>query len=626
MRVRRLYINNYRGVRKGTVEFSGHTLMVGGNNIGKSTVCEALDLVLGPERLSRRPIVDEHDFYGGQYLDGEGKPVEIRVSALLLGLSPEAEKRFFKHLRRWNDATGTFADEGGGPEAGDAEGTCWALPVTFIARYDANQDDFVGNTFFEHPADARELDIEEEPENRLGDGRTKFTRESKRLCGYLFLHALRTGTRALSLQRGSLLDTVLRLPGNGLSAMWQDTLQKLRELDPAIGEIEQLKEISNEIRQRMAQFVNLTAGDKAAGFFASELTREHLREVVKLFLSVQPGDYLLPFQRLGTGSVNLLVFAMLTFIAELKGQASTIFAMEEPELALPPHTQRRVTRFVLGQMGQAIITSHSPYIIEQFEPSQIVVLNRTEDGELSGKPIDLCGLKPKKFVRERRQLAEAILARAVLVVEGATEAAIFAAASTVLENGVGPQAYNHFDIAGVSVFDAGGEGSAPAYGPFFKNLGKTAFCVTDKPNAEPDAAAKASLAEYHTYWESSDRSIETLLTNELSDTVLRRFLDSVKGRPDYPSQAGAVPEEMAEADVRRLAKDVLKHRKGNLYEYGSLLIAQCENADDLPKTVRGILEAIHGVLNPVGPVENGEVAQPMVAPEAAVQPEVSNVT
>jgi putative ATP-dependent endonuclease of OLD family len=58
MRVRRLTITNFRGVSHGKVDFSGHTLLVGGNNIGKSTVCEALDLVLGPERLFRRPVVD----------------------------------------------------------------------------------------------------------------------------------------------------------------------------------------------------------------------------------------------------------------------------------------------------------------------------------------------------------------------------------------------------------------------------------------------------------------------------------------------------------------------------------------------------------------------------------------
>ena len=61
MRVRLLEIENFRGITTGRVVFRQHTLLIGGNNIGKSTVCEALELVLGPERMSRRPVVDEHD-------------------------------------------------------------------------------------------------------------------------------------------------------------------------------------------------------------------------------------------------------------------------------------------------------------------------------------------------------------------------------------------------------------------------------------------------------------------------------------------------------------------------------------------------------------------------------------
>ena len=241
----------------------------------------------------------------------------------------------------------------------------------------------------------------------------------------------------LSLQRGSLLDTVLRLGGSSLTEMWEDTLTRLQQLKPAIGEINQLKAVREEIRTRMARFVALSAGDDATAFFASDLTRDHLREVVRLFVAAEPAPYLAPFQRLGTGSVNLLVFALLTFIADLKGKQSVIFAMEEPEIALPSYTQRRVSRFVLSEMGQAIMTSHSPCVIEQFDPEQIVVLDRQGTGQLTSHTVTLGGIKAKKYRQERRQLAEAVLSRAVLVVEGATEAALFPVASEVMGNCLG---------------------------------------------------------------------------------------------------------------------------------------------------------------------------------------------
>jgi putative ATP-dependent endonuclease of OLD family len=281
----------------------------------------------------------------------------------------------------------------------------------------------------------------------------------------------------------------------------------------------------------------------------------------------------------------MLVFSLLTFIADLKGKTSVIFAMEEPEIALPPHTQRRVTRFVLGEMGQAIVTSHSPYVIEQFEPEQIVMLERDRSGCLQGRPIDTSGFKPKAFKTARRQFAEAILSRAVLVVEGATESAIMAAASSVIEATVGPEGYAHLDLAGVSVFDAGGDG-------------KMAFAFFDKPDAPLAEDAAAKLGGYHRHWQSPEKDIEDVLVKEMPVPPLKRFLDLVGPRPDYPKHLGRLPPNAADGDVKKLTWEVLDCRKGDAYGYASLLISQAEGAHELPATIRGVLEAIHQALAP----------------------------
>ena len=255
----------------------------------------------------------------------------------------------------------------------------------------------------------------------------------------------------------------------------------------------------------MAQFVNLAPGDDATAFFASDLTRENLREVIRSFIAAEPIGHGVPFARLGTGSINLLVFALLTVIAELKEKQSVIFAMEEPEIALPPHTQRRVTRFVLTEMGQAIVTSHSPYVIEQFEPQDIVILDRQADAVLAGAPIDLGDFKTKGFKTERRQFAEAILGRAVLVVEGASEAALFPEASTVLEKTLGADAYMHLDFAGISLFNADSETAVPKDGAVFKSLNKPAFAFYDTPNKPATPEASAKLNDYVAHWQSPQR-------------------------------------------------------------------------------------------------------------------------
>jgi putative ATP-dependent endonuclease of the OLD family len=597
MRVRRLTIQNFRGISHGIVDFAGHTLLVGGNNVGKSTVCEALDLILGPERLYRRPVVDEHDFYSGLYLDSEDAPIEIRICATLVDLSEEALRRFHNHLRRINIVTGEFIDDtSGGLSAADGEDTSWGLPIIFIGRYDEKEDDFIGNTFFDHPQG--ETNQDEDDEIALGQGRTIFGRTHKRLCGFVYLRTLRTGSRALSLQRGSLLDTVLKVGGAGAAQMWLDTLVRLRTLDPAIGEIEQLKQIREELQARMGQFVNLANGSEATAFFASDLTREHLREVVRLFIATQPGNHLVPFGRLGTGSINLLVFALLTFIAELKGKQSVIFAMEEPEIALPPHTQRRVTRFVLTEMGQSVVTSHSPYVIEQFGPEQVLMLNRDVAGTLESQRIDTNEVRPKNYHSERRQFAEAILSRAVLVVEGATESSLFPVASTVMEEALGPHSYSHFDLAGLTVFNAGGDGSIPRYGQIFTSLGKLAFGFYDKQDTPPSADTVAKLNCFTMSWESPEKGIESLLVKESPIEVVKRFLCEVSSRADYPTEIGPSDLTADEVDIRTHAVEVLRHRKGDATGYAAIFIGQCQSEQDLPRTIRMILEEIQNALTP----------------------------
>lgn len=596
MKVRQLEIENFRGVRAGKVVFADNTLLVGGNNVGKSTVCEALDLVLGPERTSRRPVVDEHDFHRSTYVDADKKAVPIIIRAVVVDLPDEARRRFGGHLRRWNDTDRSFVDDlENGAEHADDEGVTWALQVSFRARYDAVEDDFEADTFFEHPLP--ELDeLDDEEASSLGEGRDRFTRAHKRLCGFVYLRALRTGSRALGLQRGSLLDTVLRLSEEGSAEMWMETLRQMRDLDPAIGAIPDLESLLTQIRERAGGFVRLAGNEDATAFFASDLTREHLREVVRLFVATGPSDHAVPFTRQGTGTVNLLVFALLTMIADLKERQSVIFAMEEPEIALPPHTQRRVARFVKREMGQAIVTSHSPYVIEQFEPNEIVMLSHESGGDVEGMPIDPVGIKLKSYRSQRRQFSEAILSRGVLVVEGETEASIIPIAAAVLEKSSAD--YIHPDLAGVTIFTANGDGDVPRWAPILRALGKVPFGMVDKQGKPYSGDNATALKSFEEFWESPVEGIEELIVSQVPTAVLRRFMDEAVQLPDFPTHQAKYDSSTTDAQLPEIALKTLKARKGDAYGYAALLIEGCQSRDDLPEFLVAALERINEVLSP----------------------------
>jgi putative ATP-dependent endonuclease of OLD family len=52
MRVVQLNIENFRGIKRAQLFFPKHGVLIGDNNTGKTTILEALDLVLGPDRLN----------------------------------------------------------------------------------------------------------------------------------------------------------------------------------------------------------------------------------------------------------------------------------------------------------------------------------------------------------------------------------------------------------------------------------------------------------------------------------------------------------------------------------------------------------------------------------------------
>ena len=409
---------------------------------------------------------------------------------MLTDLSEETQRRFAPHLRPWSAEDDDFAPPAPDDAAELADGP-WCLPVVFLGRFNTAEDDFEGNTFFTHP---QRPDGDYDPEE-LGGGLTPFRRDDKRYCGFVYLRPNRTGNRALSFGRGSLIDTIVRLESDKTGSLWTSALGALDDID--LAEVTPgFAEIRDQMLFRMRKFLSVPDSATAVGVRPSDLTREHLREVLRMFIATQPGIYPVPFNRLSTGALNIMVFALLTYIADLRGPDSVIFAMEEPEIALPPHTQRRMVDFVTRTMGQTIVTSHSPYVIERFGPDQVVVLTRDDSGALSSRTLDLGDVKPRKYREQRRQFAEAVLANAVLVVEGGTEVATYLAIADALDNDPAIT-YQHPDLAGLTVFDAGGDTRVPLYGPIFADLGKTVFGTHDSTSLTEEQQKKAESFAIH---------------------------------------------------------------------------------------------------------------------------------
>lgn len=606
MQIVRVKVRNFRGIADGEVHLDGHTVLVGDNNAGKSTLLEAIDLVLGPERLSKRPVVDEHDFYAGLYVDTERKEVvPIQVEVVVAGLSDDQQRHFRDHLEWWDSNDKKLL--AGPPAIGTDQAHVWAaLRVFFNGWYDVEEDDFAGETYYAIP----ELN---------GGGYVRFTSSDKRKCGFLFLRTLRTGARALSLERGSLLDIILRLQDTRLK-MWEDLLSQLRKLP--VGEQEQIGTLLASVQEAVRHYVPSDWAEDPH-MRVSDLTREMLRRTLTVFMGtgakrLDGTNYVAPYQHQGTGTINTLVLALLSIIAELK--QNVIFAMEEPEIALPPHTQKRIINSVRQKSAQAIFTSHSPYVLEEFEPGQVRVLKRAS-GVLTETPAAYPpSVKPKAYRSEfRARFCEALLAKYVLVVEGKTEFDALPAAARRLCD-LEPNKYRTLENLGVAVIDAQGESNIAPMGGFLKSLGKTVFAVFDKQGAAELAAIKAAVD--HLY-ESQTKGFEDLVLTQTSETALRGYAASVVSTGDWPPHmAGKAPTAATPLkDLQDALRGYFAWAKGS-GDAGDLL-ASCATAADMPEYVRDALHAIANVVEPLPPppttaASAAHVAAGTAAPAAAL--------
>jgi len=601
MKISKLIIQNFRGVKSSELLFRQDTVLVGDNNTGKSSILEAIDLVLGPERLSRYPVIDEHDFYAGQYLSSDESPIIIHIEVIITDLSKIQQTHFRNHIEWWNLTTSSLL-EGPPIEQTDAGHVIPALRVKFRGSYDREEDDFTGESYFSSPQNE-------------DDTYSRFGRIDKRQCGFLFLRTLRTGSRALSLEKGSLLDVILRLQ-DLRPQMWEEVLSELRTVavatDPELG----ISPILESVQMGIRSFVpSEWAVDPHLR--VSDLTRVHLRKLLTVFmgtgaLNEDGEEYSAPFQHQGTGTINTLVLTLLIMIAELK--QNVIFAMEEPEIAIPPHTQKSIINSVKRKAAQAIFTSHSPYVLEEFRPSDILVVKRV-DGVLSGVTADYPPtIKPKKYREEfKRRFCETLLARRVLIAEGRTEFDAFPASARRLHD-LQPERYSTLEALGIAVINAETDSQVEPLGKFYKALGKEVFALFDKQSSVVSGQIRAVV---HHPFEAPEKGFENVVLNGIAESALRRHALSIVSSGEWPSHwsAKAPTETTPFDDLKDIMSDYLGWAKG----MGSAadLLSQCSH-DEMPLYIRTTLESIKQIVEspPVTSKANGEQTDLSLEPVA----------
>uniref|UniRef100_A0A071MDS3 Chromosome partitioning protein n=1 Tax=Burkholderia cenocepacia TaxID=95486 RepID=A0A071MDS3_9BURK len=409
MRVVDLRIKNFRGIREAHVRLGQHTVLVGANNCGKTTIIEALALLFGRDRMVRS--LTEHDFFGSNPQPAD----RIQLIATIVGFDgddPAEHVDWFRDDRGvpkwWNPvrcAASATRDDPNWP---------LACQIGFCARFDQpelevetaryfHDDDVVGDVF----ADEAPVAV---PGRLIRD------------IGFFLVPASRSWDRIVSFGSELFRRVVASAGGQPATSVLKER-DRLRAPDQPLEADENLEPITTQLNTELAGFfrskpilqLRVTATDS-----------DGLLETVVPHYLHAGAPLALPARRHGSGLISLQHLLLLLQFGRQRAQAQEGFwmALEEPELHVPPPLQRRLVHRIQALSSQTFVSTHSPMIAAMSDPLSVLVL-RNDDGVLSSVPLLPETLPPaasngvrKLFQLNRADTIAALMHDAVLVPEG----------------------------------------------------------------------------------------------------------------------------------------------------------------------------------------------------------------
>ena len=407
MRVASLAIENFRGIRSGRVHFRDHTVLIGPNNSGKTTIIEALALVLGRERLVR--TLTEHDFFGSN----PQPPDRIRILATITGFEPgdlAAHPEWFRDGRgvpKWFD-----------PETYDvvpeptSSSQVLACQLAFAARFDRESLEVETARYFHDDHDA---DVFAE------EGFVSVPPILIRDVGFFLMPAARSWDRMLSFS-SELFKRVVR-SGGGLPA--ETVLTERDSLRAPAKPLEDDPQLRPIIEQVNSEIITLIGRDNPLRLRLTATDSAGVLESIVPHFETEEG-HVTPSKRQGSGLISLQsLFLLLHFCRKRIEQGESFcMALEEPELHLPPATQRRVLSRLQSLSTQTIVSTHSPLVAGYCDATDLLVI-RNADGVLKARPLlerplgqDATNAIRKLYQINRVEVAAAMMSDYVLVPEG----------------------------------------------------------------------------------------------------------------------------------------------------------------------------------------------------------------
>lgn len=502
MRLTRLTIANHSRLEDAELEVRQHLVLVGPNDVGKSSVLRCLNLLLGASTAQLYSWLAPED------LRDQEEPLVVEANLVDFTVDDEA----------------VFPDEINVDTAGDK-----SLTLRLEATFDANQTLVV------------------ERRARGAGHNRQLSRQQLDAIGWKLLGATATG-RDLRGDRRSVIDEILEQVELGDEKSGFDTLattlQELLKNSSVLGALRAnlAGQLSEALPEAVAQDdLLLVPGATADSDVLSDVRLQVIKAGVPHNLSEQ-----------SDGMRALYALALY----DLVSVGANVVGIDEPEVHLHPTSQRSLARLLKNSPNQKILATHSADIVSAFDPECIVAVRGR--GQVVQPAADFLSDDERMVVHWWvRDKLEPLTARRVIAVEGVSD--------RIIVEAIGNQTGRNLDRLGISLVETSGSGDMGAIIKLFGQSGfdiPMSLLIDD--DAVLDTASKlgvseADLEKYSTYVSYPD--LEAEYVNALGAEAVWSALESstLFSRNELSNCDASGPDGM------RTAKDVAAfcRQKGN---------------------------------------------------------------
>ena len=608
MRIRLLKIHNYRSIKELPLECSALLTLLGPNNHGKSNVLSALEFGLS---TSAKPV--EQDFFVYRDADNNELWVELTFSDLT-----EQERNTFKRYV-FSDGTvcirktarilngGIEISYNGWVEQPDEEWLRAESAGNYTSREKVNETPL--KEYVPQSGRITKAQIEEAQQKYIQESREtlNFTRtlETGPLLGqqnvgggvlpeFFLIPAVRDLTDEIKIKTTTTFGRLMNRAVREMAERDERFISAREQLETVISSLNERGSDRGTLNELAALESNIENELRAWGVRVNiEVTPPEIEKLFELGTDIHLDDGVrTTADRKGHGLQRAMMFALLrswasamraekkpdgdSEVTPRKQSDSVIFAMEEPELFLHPHAQRRLSaslrEIAETPQHQVFLCTHSTHFVDLTYYKEVAIISK--DNLAMGSRVRQCteDLFAGEDVEDRKKRfhmtrwinpdrAEMFFARRVVFVEGETEKVVIPYLAQKLDL---------FD-PDVSVIDCGGKYNLALYIAIAKAF-DIHYVVVHDEDPLPDPIPED--------W-SQDKSREKERTFRLNEEIAR-LVEAPLGQvemycPNFEG-AGEVPKRPGKRKGKALS--ALEHFEGL-------------SVDQIPDALQNVVKVIY---------------------------------